>query len=373
MPKEVFPESCRVFFDGAPTAMWLQQGREVVYANTLALSLFGCTAPECLAGKDILSFLVFGGGESGDEYQEALALLKAVEDGEAASVEWQCRRLDGVTVDLHVDLGRHVIDGEAFIHLAARDVTGVLEAMQGYRTAIRQTEEFIATFSHELRTALFSILGFSNILRQDSTVIDTEQMKEFLSILNVETLKISSLVEDVLSLSRIKGSASLDKRRLVDIGGLLEELVGGLADAAARKRVVLRLNLKDDGLNAFVAPDAVKRALINIVDNALMHTPAEGSVELRAFVDRLNSVVSVEVRDSGIGISAADLPHIFDRFYRVQRTGIQNDGYGLGLSISREIIGKNNGSIAVESEIGKGSVFRVDLPLSKTASGAGLE
>jgi signal transduction histidine kinase len=356
-------EKYGMLFDQAPTAMWMQQESTVIDANIRALELFASADRNGFVGKDILGFLAEDEDTLDYARNEAIALFRDVASGEYASVTWRFRKGDGMIIDIHADMGRIVIDGDVFIHVVARDVTGLNETMQSLRYSMQQTEEFIANFSHELRTSLFSILGFTSILRKEETILDIGQVREFLSILNVETLKISSLIEDVLSISRINAGISAKNRRPVDLMGVLEEMVIALAPHARQKGIALFLNRSDEALTACVDPDAVKSAFVNIVDNALKFTPMQGSVELLTALDPERSVVSVQVSDSGIGIPARDLPHIFNKFYRVRRSGSDSGGYGLGLAIARQVVEENYGSITVESEEGKGSVFSVEFPL----------
>ena len=352
-----------MLFEQAPAAMWIQKGRIVVEANSRAHELFGSFDNNGFVGSDITGYLRGDSSGSIDIGSEALELFSSVEAGIDASAEWKITRLDGVPCEIHVDMGRMVYADELLIKVVAWDVTAVNLNQRQLAAARYHLEEFIANFSHELRTALFNITGFSNILRRNQDTRNTGQMNEFLAILNIETLKISSLIEEVLSISRITSGNSHLKRWPVDLGSILRKIVSLMESKASRKGVALRLQHTGDESMVCVDSESINRAIVNMVDNALKATPEGGSVVLELNNDARRAVATLQVKDSGIGIPADSIPFVFDPFFRVQRPERQEDGYGLGLTIAKKIIEAHGGSITVASEEGCGTAVTVELTL----------
>jgi two-component system phosphate regulon sensor histidine kinase PhoR len=220
-------------------------------------------------------------------------------------------------------------------------------------------KEFVANVSHELRTPLTMIRGYLETL-EDGAIRDPEKGPEFLGIITKHARLLSNLVDNLLDLSRLEGQG-LGKRVRVDLAALVERVVD-LRRPSAEK--------KGQGLDAIVAPDVpdvlgdadyLERAVSNLVDNAVKYTPEGGSIRITA--SRRGAQVAVQVSDDGIGIPESDLPRIFERFYRVDKSRSRDmGGTGLGLAIVKHVIQSHGGTIEVESALGKGSTFRVLLP-----------
>jgi signal transduction histidine kinase len=152
--------------------------------------------------------------------------------------------------------------------------------------------------------------------------------------------------------------------QVVDVNVLIQSVVAGAPFATHHPVFPLTLDLKHTPWVCGAAYE-LRQVFANLVDNAIHYTPEGGQVTVRTF--QQNEDVIVEVRDTGVGISASDLPHIFDRFYRTDRArSSETGGIGLGLSIAKKIVELHGGRLEAESELGVGSVFRVSLPVSNT-------
>ncbi len=237
--------------------------------------------------------------------------------------------------------------------LVVRDVT----EQQNYE---RLRREFVANVSHELRTPLSLIRGYVETLREGA-LGDPERAPAFLETVEKNVLRLGALVDDLLGLSRLESGRRVLALRPVDARALLEKVVEDFRPLAERKRQTLRLEI-GAGLEPFKAdPDFLERALRNLVDNAVKYTPEGGAVTLQAGTE--GEDVVLRVRDNGPGIPAGDLPRLFERFYRVDKSRSREmGGTGLGLAIVKHIAQLHDGSVAVESEPGKGSVFTIRLP-----------
>jgi signal transduction histidine kinase len=177
--------------------------------------------------------------------------------------------------------------------------------------------------------------------------------------------RMSNLIADILDL------AKLETGRALDIAGasfapLLRAVVQDHQLAAEQKHLALELRMDLD--DALVECDAaqIRRALDNLIGNAIKYTPAGGRVDIDA--ERLGAEIVIKVADTGVSISAQDAPRVFERFYRAQdASGLAIEGTGLGLAIVRAIAEQHGGSVSIESELGRGSVFSLRLPLSQRA------
>jgi signal transduction histidine kinase len=221
-------------------------------------------------------------------------------------------------------------------------------------------KEFVANVSHVVRTPLAVIRGYVETLREGAGE-DPAKDREFLEIIERHAGQLSNLVENLLDLSRLESPQGMARKRPVDLGSLVTR-VAELHRAPAERKGQ-RLEAKVEGALPAVSgdPDYLERAVANLVDNALKYTPEKGTIRVAA--RRSGERVLVEVADDGIGIPAADLPRIWERFYRVDKSRSRSmGGTGLGLAIVKHIAQAHGGSVDVTSAPGRGSTFRLLLP-----------
>jgi two-component system phosphate regulon sensor histidine kinase PhoR len=226
-------------------------------------------------------------------------------------------------------------------------------------------KEFVANVSHELRTPLTVIKGFIETL-QDGAWRDERKAPEYLATIHRHADQLTNLVSDLLELSKLEGSgwAGLSPRRApVDLGFVVHKAHELLTPAAQKKAQTLTLTLPDDLPTIKGNADYIERAVSNLIDNASKYTPEGGRIDVSARAN--GQYVIVEVTDNGIGIPHEDIPRIFERFYRVDRSRSREmGGTGLGLSIVKHVAQVHGGQIEVDSTPGKGSTFRLKLPLT---------
>ncbi|MGE5611829.1 MAG: ATP-binding protein [Bacillota bacterium] len=222
-------------------------------------------------------------------------------------------------------------------------------------------KEFVANVSHELRTPLSVINGFVETLA-DGALQDPQRGPQYLATIQRHMQQLINLVNDLLALSRLESQPELPRRSNVDLSAAVNKVADLLLPAAQNKSQTLTVDARP--VPAIVGdPDYLERAIANFIDNAIKYTPEGGhiSVSTRSDADK----VILEVSDNGIGIPQEDLPRLFERFYRVDRSRSRDmGGTGLGLSIVKHIAQVHGGSVNVESTIGKGSTFRLLLPLA---------
>jgi signal transduction histidine kinase len=233
-------------------------------------------------------------------------------------------------------------------------------AMQPTRRAYDQLQRFTADASHELRAPLAAVLSNAQVGLMSPQ--DSAQQHLRLEKI-VETAKsMSTLISNLLFLSRREGALDLASLKRVDLVALLRSLIDDQTAQATIQGLTFTSQLPEQSITLNADPDLLKQAVTNLLSNAFKYTPSGGSVQLRLSSTSRYAIIQVE--DNGIGIPAADLPHIFERFYRVDTArSRQTGGFGLGLAIAQQIITAHQGRITATSTVEKGSIFQIELPL----------
>lgn len=223
-------------------------------------------------------------------------------------------------------------------------------------------DEFISMASHELRTPVTVIRGYIEMLINDSEKISKEESKEYLSIINVSTERLANLIEDLLNVSRIEqGRLKMDMKEM-DIWPMVEETVKEMKIQAESKGLALTCAIDDKAKAVINADkDRLKQVLINIIGNSIKYTPS-GSVEIKA-MNRDKNLVLV-IKDTGIGMTAKEREHLFEKFYRVKNQKTEDIvGTGLGLWITKQIIELMKGTIMIDSMENVGTQVTLEFPL----------
>lgn len=235
----------------------------------------------------------------------------------------------------------------------------ILHDVSRFKDLDRIKNEFIATASHDLKNPLTSISGYAQLLGQTRT-LNAEQ-KDFVERIRHSVENMSELVQNMMALAQSDLEAA-QKHEPVDLKTLLAEMGREFAPQAKGKLQTLDVNPPAQALVVEGDPLQLRQALRNLIGNAVKYTPQGGAIKVRC-AEGANSAV-IQVEDNGYGIPAADLPFIFNRFYRV-RSGKASEveGNGLGLAIVKSIVEAHGGQINVTSEVGKGTQFSVFLPL----------
>src|SRR5688500_7541149 len=287
-----------------------------------------------------------------------------------------------------LSLSRSVTAGDlsARVPVSSRDEIGQLTAE--FNSMVEQLEhsraekerleasrrELIAAVSHDLRTPLASMRAMVEALN-DGVVSDSDTIARYLSNIQNETKHLSTLIDDLFELSQIDAGVLKLHLEPTSIEDLVSDTLESMTAQAEKKKI--RLHGHVEGATVRVPLDAprMQRVLYNLIQNAIRHTPADGTVTLtvRGQSDRIELLVA----DSGEGIAPADLPHIFERFYRGEPARTRTDradatGAGLGLAISRGIVEAHGGTITAMSGPGDGATFRVTLPASGGQSSMSL-
>jgi signal transduction histidine kinase len=224
----------------------------------------------------------------------------------------------------------------------------------------KMKDEFVALISHELRTPLTSIRGYVELLREDLSNTPLEQQEKFLSVVERNADRLLSLVNDLLFMAQIEvGKVELNRVE-ADLVALAEECVAAAQPVAEERQIEVRI---DAQARPVLSADRARLAQVldNLLSNALKFTPPRGKIEIRIAADE--GTASLEMSDTGMGISAEDQPHLFSSFFRSSSANAAAvPGTGLGLAISKGIVEAHGGEISVQSREGHGSMFRIVLP-----------
>ncbi len=231
---------------------------------------------------------------------------------------------------------------------------------QALRDADRLKDEFLATLSHELRTPLTAILGWSQMIR--AATIDPEELKTAIDAITRSAKVQTQLIEDVLDVSRITtGKMRLDSKP-ASLREVVESAVETVRPAADAKAIDLHLDVAPEVGMLMMDPDRMRQVIWNLVSNAIKFTPPRGRVDVTVRQD--DEQASVQIRDTGPGIAASFLPHLFERFRQADSsTRRSHAGLGLGLALAKDLTELHGGRIHVQSEAGHGATFTVVLPV----------
>jgi signal transduction histidine kinase len=286
------------------------------------------------------------------------------------AVGWGTRSLRRISrpLDELVDASNKVAEGDYSIRVEERGPPEVYSLMRGFNSMAerlqandRQRRNMLADVSHELRTPLTVIQGNVEGILDGLYLADETRLKSILE----ETQVLSRLIEDLRTLALAESGALQLKREPTDLGELIRDTVAGFESQAKEKDINLDLSLNEiEEVN--IDPQRVREVLTNLISNALRYTPIQGAVSISlAESDALTGEavskrgVVISIHDSGAGIETADLPHIFDRFYKSSDSG----GMGLGLSIAKYLVEGHGGKIWAESEVSRGTKISFTLPV----------
>jgi len=245
------------------------------------------------------------------------------------------------------------VEGPAEVQTLARafnEMSRQVEASQ------RSQRDFVANVSHELKTPLTSIQGFAQAIL-DGAADDPQSIRQAAQVIHDEAGRMHRLVLDLLELARLDAGTADLRREPVDLAALARNVAQRMAPQAQEAQVTLRV-AGEESLTVYGDGDRLAQVLLNLLDNALKHTPAGGQVTVQ--VRGAGNWAEVAVQDTGEGIPPEVLPRIFERFYQLDQA--RRGGAGLGLSIAYEIVRAHGGTLTAQSQPGKGSTFVVKLP-----------
>jgi two-component system sensor histidine kinase BaeS len=236
--------------------------------------------------------------------------------------------------------------------LASRD--------EAIRTSDRLRRQMFADVSHELKTPLTAMRGYLETLQMPDVVSNPPTRQRYLDIIESETVRLDRIVKDLLDLARYENGVGSLEVRVFDIERLFTHVVRRHEHEARTRSIAVRTSVAESADQVVADPDRIEQVIENLVANALRHTSIGGAIELRATAGR--DAICLSVVDSGDGIAPEHIPHVFDRFYKVDASRTDaSAGSGLGLSIAKAIVDRHGGTIEVTSVPGR-TEFRIVLP-----------
>ena len=250
-----------------------------------------------------------------------------------------------------------------YINPAAKQMLELRDTDDNFAKVDDMRKEFVADVSHELKTPLTSIKGFSEILLEGDC--DKETEKHFLTIINDNADRMEKLVQDLLTLSRYDSKKNKNSIVEFDLGELAKKCTEKFEIEVRKRNQSLECFVTADVPPVQADKDGIERVIINIISNSVKYTPNGGKINV--YVGYVHNDAYVKIKDTGIGIPKDDLDKVFERFYRVDKARSRKlGGTGLGLSIAKEIIEQNNGNINVSSKVGQGTEVVIRIPVKKS-------
>jgi two-component system phosphate regulon sensor histidine kinase PhoR len=226
--------------------------------------------------------------------------------------------------------------------------------------------EFVSSVSHELKTPLASIKAFLELIT-DGDVEDREEQQQLYGLMDLQIDRLTRLINNMLNLARIESGVVQIRREDCELNEILVKVLEVITPVAMEKRITVKPELSELYLSVSLDRDLFSQAIINLMSNAVKYTPEGGEVRLRSRLQ--DGEVTIEVRDTGLGIPEESLPRIFERFYRVPQNNQAAPGTGLGLAFVQHIVSDvHGGRIGVTSKVGEGSCFTVAIPVGQLKS-----
>jgi PAS domain S-box-containing protein len=257
-----------------------------------------------------------------------------------------------------------VIVGSTLINqITGENITIVLDITERKRLEQRK-DEFIGIASHELKTPLTSIKGYTQILERIILQMGDEKLKNYLKKTNIYINRLDSLIADLLDVSRIQAGKLQFNMVEFNLTNLISDSIEAIQPTST-KHTILCNECPD--ITVYGDLHRLEQVFMNLLSNAIKYSPDSEKVEIE--IKKIEDTIQVSVKDYGLGIPKKNLSQLFERFYRVEKTSKQFSGLGIGLYISMEIISRHGGTIKVESEEGKGSSFLVTIPIRQPQNG----
>lgn len=241
----------------------------------------------------------------------------------------------------------------------------ISDQIKGLKEADRLRREFIANIAHDLRTPLTSLQGYLETLLMKLGRLTDDEQRNYLATAVKHSERLGKLVEALFELAKLDSPDVQIRPEPFSLDELIQDILQKFRLAADQKRVSLNMDIANDLPHVNADIGLIERVFENLIDNALRYTPAGGAIYIRA--DRDQDRVSVRVSDTGTGIAQDSIPHLFDRYYRGDRSRKDlNAGSGLGLIITKRILELHGSDVAVTSMVTSGTTFVFSLPVSRT-------
>ena len=226
----------------------------------------------------------------------------------------------------------------------------------------RMKSEFISTAAHELRTPLTSIRGFSELLLTKEDKLTVEEKKRFLTSINSQSVRLASIINDLLDISRIEAGKGFALNKSLCIAReIIEEIIYTFRDAYQEFQFVEEY--PEDSFEWFADQDKIKQVLTNVYSNAVKYSPNGGEIKTKVTLN--HDYVSISIKDHGLGMTPEQVNKYFQKFYRADASNANIEGTGLGSTIIKYLVEAHEGKVLVESKLGEGTTVKLTIPLGK--------
>jgi two-component system sensor histidine kinase/response regulator len=333
---------------------------KLVLCNQQTAALHGYDNPEDMIGMNVYELIT-----PDDRQLAALNSQKTLNEGRVTNAEYTLVRKDGshFPAELSAVLLR---DGAGvptgFIGIT-RDTTERIRAMEAEKRLIKLREEFIASVSNDLRTPLFSLMGYLDLL-QNGKANDSEVQNKFLTYASKDANRLLGMVNELLDFSLLESQSLELNWTKIDLVAVIQDVLQTFREQADARRISVKFAPKSPSLIADVDLSRMRRVLVNLVENAIKFSEMDDKVLVK--VESLNDNIVVDVIDQGCGISKEDCSKIFEKYYQVSHFPKKNTfGMGLGLYIAKQIVEAHGGTLTVESKLNAGSKFTITVPVNK--------
>ena len=327
----------------------LDMSENIVHINAAAGRILEVSPPECL-GKSIWKIASFM------ELKELLANVFNEKAGLKTKLKL-ARQFKDTVIEMQISPIYDITHAPAGSVIVMHDVSE-LHNLEKIR------RDFVANISHELKTPITAIRGLIETIIDDEE-ITIDNRKNFMERAKEQTKRLTSLVDDILALARLESESFVMEKSRVNINRIILDAVKSLSPVSEEREIEIATELPDTSVEINGDENAITSAISNLLDNALKYTPPKGKIVVRLKTDGLFGVV--EIQDNGVGIEQKHHHRIFERFYRVDKARSRElGGTGLGLAIVKHVAQSHGGKVDLESVPGKGSIFRITLPLATT-------
>ncbi len=353
-------------FESVPVGIALVRDQRVINCNERLLAFAGCRREE-LQGQSVRRLF-----PRQTEFEQIARLLGTPGTARVQTIEVEHQDSQGQPHDILLQVS--LIDPSqaalgmvlTMLDISERKQAERLQAATAHAEAANRAKSvFLANMSHEIRTPMNAILGFTQLLQRDAAL--TKQQRDYLAVIDRSGEHLLALINDILDVSKIEAQRVMLNPAVVDMGALVKDLESMFQVRAESKGLYLQVEAGAEVPGPVVADAAkLRQILINLLGNAVKFTAA-GGVTMRVRKEPASGAwrLVVEVQDTGPGIAPAELPKLFQHFEQTEAGRKAGIGTGLGLAISREFAHMMNGEITVESRVGKGTCFRVEVLLGR--------